>query len=71
MFIIFQFCPIYFAALLLAKLNTKASSARGYIHVGGIITSIAIAIGLLNQVTYLTNMQGFIMIDINHYLNSQ
>lgn len=71
MFSVFQSHPIHYATFLLANLNTIANSTRGYIHVGGIITSIAIVVGLQNQVTHLTLMQEFTLIDINHYLNGK
>lgn len=48
MFNVFQSCLIHYATFLLASLNTIANSTRGYIHVGGIVTTIALNIGHRN-----------------------
>lgn len=71
MFSVFQSRPIHSTSLLYANLNNIANSIRGYIHVGEIATSVAIDVELLNQVTHLTHMQEFTLIDINHYINRQ
>lgn len=71
MFSVFQSRPIHYASFLLASLNTIANSARGCIHVGGIVTSIVLAIGLHNQVTHLNPLRELILIDVNHCLSRQ
>lgn len=69
LFRVFQSRPIHSATFLLASMNIIANSTRGYIHVGGIVTFIALTIGLPNKVTHLTPLREFTLVDINHCLN--
>lgn len=48
MLYIFQSLPVYYVAFLLANLDLIAKSTRGNIFFGGIVTSIALVVGLRN-----------------------
>lgn len=71
MFTVFQSRPIHSATFLLSSLNTIANSTREYIHVGEIVTSIALAIGLCDQVIHLTPLRELTLIDVNQWLNKK
>lgn len=56
---------------LLANLDTTTKSTRGDIFAGGVVISIALDLGLYNQVAHLVTLEGHTLLDIDHFLNRQ
>lgn len=71
MFNVFQSCPFHSVAFLLTDLDTTTKSTRGDIFFIGIVISIALDLGLRNQVAHLVPLGGHTLLDIDHFLNQQ
>lgn len=68
-FSIFQSRSVHSSAFLIAGLTKIVAQNVENIYVGGMVTHIAIALGLHNRVTHLEPLYGYNLINIEHFLN--
>lgn len=65
-FSVFQSRLINSATFLLSSLYKISNSTRGFILVGGVVTHIALALGLRNQITHLVPICSHNLIEIEY-----
>lgn len=61
--------PVASRNFLIDNLNLTSKSSEGPIHVGGTMTHITYALGIIIKLSHLTAYCGYTLIDLNHCLD--